>query len=58
MNRLTAILLVVIGALGISTTYFAYEYYTTYALLERYADTLVECLGKLLGIGEDIYDQL
>ncbi len=54
MNKLTVILLVVIGVLAISTAYFAYEYYTTYALLERYADQLVECLGKLLGLEQVI----
>ena len=50
MNRLTAFLLVVIGALAISTTYFAYEYYTTYALLGEYADLLIECVASLIGV--------
>jgi len=43
--------LLIVGALAISNIVFAYKYFTTYELLERYADTLVECMIRIYGSG-------
>ena len=53
MRRTTIFFLGVIGVLTTSTIVFAYNYYTTYALLGEYADLLIDCVGRLIK-GEEI----